>query len=681
MIKLAFDWLCKGRNGRWLLILDNIDSAELLSEAGNTGQGVQGAHVSGELWEPMTAHLARIQNGSILVTSRSQAVGLKLVEKKDIFPVQPMTQAQALTLLEKKLGPLDRDHGTKELATELEFVPLAIVQAAAYISQRAPRYSTKQYLQDFRRNERKKTSLLNHEGGHLRRDWQAHSSILNTWQISFEHIERSRPSAANLLSLMSFFDRQGIPEVLVRNRVQSKNGHAKQEEAEEHTNSEEVENDDDASTCSEEDGFEDDIQILRDYSFVSVDTDQTFEMHALVQLATRKWLEANGQLEAYKQRYIKTLSTEFPTGTYENWMYCRMLFPHAKLAITQRPTGEESLKKWAFLLYKAAWYACEKGSIVEAIELSELAMKVRENILGQEHKRTLASMSMVCSAYILGGRWKEAEKIEVYVMESSKRLLGEEHLRTLKSTSDLALIYWNQGRWKEAAELGMHVIESSKKSLGEEHPGTLISMSNLALTYLAQERYEKAENLELQIIERQKRVLNEEHPDTLASICNLALIYYGQKRWQEAEKLEIHVVKSRKRVLGDEHPATLTSIANLAVTYQEQGRWKESEQLEMQETTKRVLGEEHPATLTSINNLACSLKRRGQKMAAISLMESCVQLQKRILGPEHPHTEASLRALNRWKSEEESESEEGLQDESEKRSQDESEEELRDEHA
>ena len=32
-----------------------------------------------------------------------------------------------------------------------------------------------------------------------------------TWQISFEHIRQERPSAAQLLSLMSLFDRQGIP--------------------------------------------------------------------------------------------------------------------------------------------------------------------------------------------------------------------------------------------------------------------------------------------------------------------------------------------------------------------------------------------------------------------------------------------------------------------------------------
>ena len=40
-------------------------------------------------------------------------------------------------------------------------------------------------------------------------------------------------------------------------------------------------------------------------------------------------------------------------------------------------------------------------------------MKVRKKILGQEHEETLSSMGMVSLAYSLGGRWTEAEELEV----------------------------------------------------------------------------------------------------------------------------------------------------------------------------------------------------------------------------------------------------------------------------
>jgi hypothetical protein len=48
--------------------------------------------------------------------------------------------------------------------------------------------------------------------GHFDRDWEAKNSILATWQISFDYIRDKKPSAAEPLPLMSFFDRQGIPD-------------------------------------------------------------------------------------------------------------------------------------------------------------------------------------------------------------------------------------------------------------------------------------------------------------------------------------------------------------------------------------------------------------------------------------------------------------------------------------
>jgi hypothetical protein len=143
---------------------------------------------------------------------------LKLVEQRNIIAVEPMDRIDALALFENKLGRYDDSDDTAELAEALEFMPLAIVQAAIYIFQRALCYSMRDYLQDFQKNDRKKTGLLNYEGEQLRRDWEAKNSIIITWQISFDHIRKIRPSATDLLSLMSFFDRQGIPEALLRSR-------------------------------------------------------------------------------------------------------------------------------------------------------------------------------------------------------------------------------------------------------------------------------------------------------------------------------------------------------------------------------------------------------------------------------------------------------------------------------
>jgi hypothetical protein len=68
------------------------------------------------------------------LTTRNREAALRLVEQNDIIEVEPMGEAPAVALLEKKLGKQNDNRDNAELVAALEFMPLAIVQAAAYIS-------------------------------------------------------------------------------------------------------------------------------------------------------------------------------------------------------------------------------------------------------------------------------------------------------------------------------------------------------------------------------------------------------------------------------------------------------------------------------------------------------------------------------------------------------------------
>ncbi|OCK77385.1 TPR-like protein [Lepidopterella palustris CBS 459.81] len=637
IFQLVSSWLREESRGKWIIVLDNADDVALVLR--------------------ISPYLPQSQNGSVLITTRSRRAALGLVEEGEILQVKPMEGKDAVTLLKKKLGTESISASQAELAAELaaalECMPLAIVQAAAYIKQRAPRYSLQQYLEEFRKSDKRKTSLLNHEAGHLRRDPEAKNSILITWQISFDHIREIRRSAADLLSLMSFFDRQGIPEALLRS--ESTRGI---ERGKDKWNAVEVDSD-------YNNGFEDDIDVLRSYLFISIEGNgMSFEMHRLVQLATRKWLEVHGELEKWKKQFIKSLYAVYPTGEPENWSECQALFPHAKSAEMQQPCDKGTVEQWAIMLRKAAWYAWAKGSYNEAERMSLKATKALLKVVGKENMETLGCMGMLGIAYRYGGRWTEAEELElgVQVMETRKRVLGAEHPSTLLSMVNLASTYRNQGRWKEAEDLEVQVIKTVKTMLSLEHPFTLTSMANLALTYINQGRWKEAEELGVQVIATRKRVLGEEHPDTLTSMGNLASTYRNQGRWKRAEELEVQVMETFKKVLGAEHPSTLLSMDNLASTFRNQGRWKEAEELGVQvmEMSSRVLGEEHPSTLTSMGNLASTYRNEGRWNEAEELDVQVMETRKRVLGEQHPDTLLSMenqastyRNQGRWKEAEE----------------------------
>ena len=491
IFKLVHDWLYALKR-KWLLILDNIDDSQFILQVLNSHQTPTAESATAA--RPLREYIPQCKRGSVLITTRNKGVALQLVNQHDTVVVEPMSDEQALALFKKKLGVLEDNDNVAALAAALEYMPLAIVQAAAYISQRTPRCSVMQYFDEFRRSDREKTNLLDYEAGQLRRDREAKNSIIITWQISFEHLRQTKPSAADLLSLMSFFDRQGIPESLIYNgletnwvkeasggRERSIRQHLKH--LLRHTRKKPKAQQDKKEGNSDKRRFEDDVMALRDLCFISVMEDgTTFEMHSLIQLATRRWLVENGKFEWWKKQFVSNLSEAFPTGEYENWPTCQVLFAHAKSAVEQQPQENSSLAEWATLLYHAAWYSEMVGNITDAITLSEISMKARKKVLGLKHEDTLCSIGMVALAYKLAGRWNAAEELEVQVMETRKKKLGADHPDTLTSMANLASTYQDQGRWDAAEELEVQVIETFKKKLGADYPDTLTSIANLALT-------------------------------------------------------------------------------------------------------------------------------------------------------------------------------------------------------
>ncbi|KAJ5464890.1 uncharacterized protein N7458_000576 [Penicillium daleae] len=603
-------WLQDGKIGKWILVLDNVDDDELLRKSSAVGTDGQINTHSGTSTQPLLRYLFDSFNGSIIVTSRNRAVALNVASHKNIIELQPMNQTEGLDLLQKKLSIPTEQEIIVRLARELEFMPLAIVQAAGYITHRSPRCSVSQYLEKIQKGDREAARVLNDEAGLLYRDWEAKNSILLTWQISFDYIRWKRPSATDLLSLMSFFNWQGITEDVLRVDQNQKRGrHFTLEQLEDSLSEQDTDNESNGAANTD---FDKDITILCDFSLIAVGEDSmSFTMHRLVQLTVRTWLKAHGQLEYWKGLFIKNLSL---LGA-EN---------------------EEALDSTTML---AGAYRLV-GRWEEAEQLYLQVLETCKTKLSADHPSTLSSMANLASTYRNQGRWDEAEQLEVQVLETRRTKLGKDHPSTLTSMANLASTYRNQGRWDEAEQLLMHVLETRKIKFGADHPDTLTSMANLASTYRDQGRWDEAEQIDLQVLKTCRTKLGADHPDTLTSMANLASTYRNQGRWDEAEQLEVQALETRRTKLGKDHPSTLTSMANLASTYRNQGRWDKAEQLDMQalETRRTTLGADHPDTLTSMANLASTYRNQGQWDEAEQLLVQVLEISKTKLGADHPDT-------------------------------------------
>jgi hypothetical protein len=297
-------WLSDEDNGRWVMIIDNADDVDVMFSSVE-GRTENSTAVPGLGSRSLLDYIPQSAHGSVVITSRGRDVAYRLTGRTgDILDVAPMDPDTSVVLLRKKLESDNRDEDLISLVRNLDGMPLAITQAAAYINRRAPRMTMSKYLEELARSDANRAKLLQQDMGDPRRDGRASNSIIMTWHISFAHIRQVRASAARLLALMSLFDREAIPASLI-------SGYGE-------------ENDTDTD-------FEDDIDMLRNYCLIGLSgTDDAFEMHRLVQFSMKKWLEQHGELQGWQERYIDVMYEAFPLGIYENWPKCQALFPHAE---------------------------------------------------------------------------------------------------------------------------------------------------------------------------------------------------------------------------------------------------------------------------------------------------------------------------------------------------------------
>ncbi len=624
VLQLVCNWLRSEACERWFMILDNADDESVFYTQREHGHGV--ASGSSHSKPTLASFLPQSQNGSILITSRHKDVALKLTGRdKDIIRIQHMDQNQGLALLRNKLShPLDEP--VSELLDALDYMPLAITQAAAHINKHWPRTTISSYTRELRISDKKREKLLSQAAMDLRRDEEASNSILATWYMSFENLREESPSAANLLSFMSFFNPQGIPDFLLKGYSSS-----------------ELNTKDESD---DEDVFEDDLNILRSYSFVTTDLNgHVFQMHRLVKFATRTWLRSFGGENRWRRKFLATLYRVFPSYTeFENWSQCRVLLPHVEPLVDEEPIDTEEAKFWAQILYNAASYMWHQGMHTKAEEMIQGSISARTRILGAEHSDTLDSVSVLPIILQTKGKYEEAEQITRRVLESAEKVRGEEHSDTLYVVHNLGLALCYQGKYEEAELMYRRVLEGFEKALGKEHPHSLTSASNLAQVLRCQGKYDEAEQMHRRVLERTEKVRGKEHPDTTSRAVGLANVLWDRGKYEEAEQMHRRALEGREKTLGKAHPDTLMSINNLAVTLLDQGKYGEAEQMcrRALEGREKILGKEHPDTLWTVSNLASIRRNQRKYEEAEQLNRQALEGLENALGKEHPTTLWSL---------------------------------------
>ena len=197
-------WLSR-KERPWLLLMDNVDELQ----DSTCPKGV--TKICKGPWQRAGKSL---KNGNILLTTRQNAKDARTFSTSsidDFLELPCLSVEDGALFLMKRSGLKEEslDPGAISLAKELGALPLALEQAAAYITACPIPLTFTEYLEKYRTV---KVRLLQQQPvTALSMEAQHRLSVNTTWEMNFEYVKQRSPAAATMMQVAAFLESENIP--------------------------------------------------------------------------------------------------------------------------------------------------------------------------------------------------------------------------------------------------------------------------------------------------------------------------------------------------------------------------------------------------------------------------------------------------------------------------------------
>jgi tetratricopeptide (TPR) repeat protein/transcriptional regulator with XRE-family HTH domain len=590
-------------NTDWLLILDNVDSLEMILD-----------------------FLPLYSAGDVLLTTRLQVLSTiaHSIEVAEMAGDEGVTFLLRRTKLlvpgmpPEQFTPENRQEAA-HIVDKLGGLPLALDQAGAYIEE--TRCGLSQYLQRYNSHCKE---LLSRRGSY---PINHPEPVATTWQLSFKEIQKKWPTSAELLTLCAFLDADSIPEDLLI-RGAPKLGPTLSKMIDEPLKLDSV------------------LEALHAYSLIrrSPET-RSLSMHRLVQTVLRQDLPPATQ-KLWAERVIYTLDHVFPEVDMTTWAPCQQLLPQVQVCIQLFDEYALFLPETAHLFMRAGDYVCKRAKYAQAEAFFQRALAICKRVFSPEHSDTARGLHYLGELYRAWGRYKEAQPLLHQALTIFQQSLPPDHLDIANTLNDLGELYHNLGRYEEAEPLFQRALSIAERIGGPDHPTTITTLHHLARLYSFQQRYREAERIYSQVLRSQERHLGTRHFEVAVTLIDLAILYRIQCNYTQAEALLQRALQIEEEMLGPDHPHTATALHNLAVVYKKQKYYQEAEIIFQRALTikEASLGIVHPSTVKTVTNLARLYQGQKRYTEARTLFQQALKSEA---DQSHPYTIVILHNLAR----------------------------------
>jgi tetratricopeptide (TPR) repeat protein len=380
------------------------------------------------------------------------------------------------------------------------------------------------------------------------------------------------------------------------------------------------------------------VQQLVEHEFVRLGSKaDRFIVDSLIQSITRDSMNPD-DVALWQDLTVNLLNRAFPTPRFENWSDCELLAPHAVACVPlidssnlNSPQSAELLKKTGFYLFERARYAEAEGAWKQAHRI---------NLAIGNQIELAACLNNLGLLYDIQGRTGESEAHFREAIRIRQEIQGEQHPEVAACLSNLANLYQEHGRFLEAEDLQRRSLQIREATFGPDHIETASTLNNLSLLYDMQGMFVKAQGLIMRVLEIRERVLGSEHPAFASALQNLGNILAHLGRLDDATRAYERALPILERALGPEHPDVATSWNNLGSVYLSSGQFDKASDLLRRalEIRRRTLGSQNPLVAGSLNNLGIAYSRLGRIEEAQVLFKEALAIYELSLGPEHERT-------------------------------------------
>jgi len=505
------------------------------------------------------------------------------------------------------------------LVTLLEHLPLALVQAAAYIHKTS--ITIHKYIDLYNKDEGTQMRLLQTDFSDLERDQNAENAVLKTWVLSFEQVKLEDPKAANLLSIMSCLDAKSIPESMLQVEIPDSLD------------------------------FVNALATLKAFALVTTsENGETFDVHRMVQLSMQRWLETRQESSSWANRALLILETAYymlqTDGVNDKFAE---YYPHtiAALAIKSKPTKESRWSR-AALWYKAGVTLCRDYQNAKAHEKFMTAIRLWTDLLGDANFVTLASIMMAAkNLQVLAQRdgfgMQEAEAMLLRASNGFEIAAGPQARETMTAKVCLAELYTESEEWTKAKEILTSILRQSEDTSDcrEELFEVIVdAKSAMVHIYQLEGKFRAAETLQLGVVAFSEHAFTRENFRTRAAIRRLAEIQSELGQHDNAINLLQEVLSLNQRLCGEAHVATFGIIQSLAEVYRKLKRYEES--LRILEEFLPLVQEDlyHGISLrvSVIEHIAVSLQYLNRYDEEVQMREQSLAIQRKRQGFDHVRT-------------------------------------------